>query len=137
MGHVLEDRKLRYEKPGQRLYLPATEHSEAEVSAWPFPETVRTFLAIKASEAYYENRSTVESVDLLMNYDVGPFVKRIYNTPTLMIVAEGDDLTLGLASTRSGWRLSLRVARRGRRICPFWINQCDAVRSSLLASQQR
>jgi uncharacterized protein len=42
----------------------------------------------------YENRSTVESVDLLMNYDVGPFVKRIYNTPTLMIVAEGDDLTL-------------------------------------------
>src|ERR1700722_17597582 len=41
-----------------------------------------------------ENRSTVESVDLLMNYDVGPFVKRIYNTPTLMIVAEGDDLTL-------------------------------------------
>ena len=93
---ILEDRRLRYEKPGQRLYLPhATEHSEAEVSAWPFPETVRTFLAIKASEApLYENRSTVESVDLLMNYDVGPFVKRIYNTPTLMIVAEGDDLTL-------------------------------------------
>ena len=29
-----------------------------------------------------------------MNYDVGPFVKRIYNTPTFMIVAEGDDLTL-------------------------------------------
>jgi hypothetical protein len=29
-----------------------------------------------------------------MNYDVGPFVKRNYNTPTLMIVAEGDDLTL-------------------------------------------
>jgi hypothetical protein len=84
---ILEDRKLRYEKPGQRLYLPhATEHSEAEVSAWPFPETVRTFLAIKASEApLYENRSTVESVDLLMNYDVGPFVKRIYNTPTPMI----------------------------------------------------
>lgn len=93
---VLDDRKLRYEQPGKRLYLPhATENSEAEVSSWPFPETVRTFMAIKASEApLYENRSTVESVDLLMNYDVGPFVKRIYNTPTLMIVAEGDDLTL-------------------------------------------
>jgi hypothetical protein len=85
MAMILEDRNLRYEKPGQRLYLPhATEHSEAEVSAWPFPETVRTFLAIKASEApLYENRSTVEPVDLPMNYDVGPFVKRIYNTPTL------------------------------------------------------
>jgi len=93
---VLTDRKLRYEKPGERLFLPhATENSAAEVSAWPFPETVRTFLAIKAAEApLYQNRSTVESVDLLMNYDVGPFVKRIYNTPTLMIVAEGDDLTL-------------------------------------------
>jgi hypothetical protein len=92
---VLRDRKQRYET-GERLYLPhATENSAEEVSAWPFPETVRTFLAIKASEApLYENRSSVESVDLLMNYDVGPFVKRIYNTPTLMIVAEGDDLTL-------------------------------------------
>jgi hypothetical protein len=31
---ILEDRNLRYEKPGQRLYLShATEHSEAEVSA--------------------------------------------------------------------------------------------------------
>ncbi len=93
---VLEDRKLRYERPAERLYLPhATENSEAEVSAWPFPETVQTFMAIKAKEApLYENRSTVESVDLLMTYDVGPFVKRIYNTPTFMIVAEGDDLTL-------------------------------------------
>jgi alpha-beta hydrolase superfamily lysophospholipase len=36
----------------------------------------------------------MESVDLLLNYDVGPFVTRIYDTPTLMIVAEGDDLTL-------------------------------------------
>src|SRR5207245_7818192 len=49
----------------------------------------------KANETpLYETRSTVESVDLLMTYDVGPFVKRILNTPTFMIVAEGDDLTL-------------------------------------------
>ncbi len=93
---ILKDRRLRFEKPGERLYLPhATENSEAEVSSWPFPETVRTFMSIKSSQApLYQNKSTVESVDLLMNYDVGPFVKRIYNTPTLMIVAEGDDLTL-------------------------------------------
>lgn len=92
---ILEDRKLRYEK-GERLYLPhATLDSEKEVSAWPFPETYETFMKIKETQApLYQNRSSVESVDLLMNYDVGPFVKRIYNTPTLMIVAEGDDLTL-------------------------------------------
>jgi cephalosporin-C deacetylase-like acetyl esterase len=93
---ILKDRKVRYERPGERLYLPhATENSQSEVSAWPFPETVRTFTEIKNNEApLYQNRSTVESVDLLMTYDAGPFVKRIYNTPTLMIVAEGDDLTL-------------------------------------------
>ena len=93
---ILKDRKLRYEQPGERLYLPhATEDSANEVSSWPFPETVRTFMAIKETEApLYQNSSTVESVDLLLNYDVGPFVKRIYDTPSLMIVAEGDDLTL-------------------------------------------
>jgi len=93
---ILKDRAYRYDNPDKRLYLPhATEDSANEVSAWPFPETVRTFIAIKEAEApLYENKSTVESVDLLMTYDVGPFVKRIYNTPTLMIVAEGDDLTL-------------------------------------------
>lgn len=93
---ILADRALRYEEPGKRLYLPhATADSAAEVSAWPFPETVETFLKIKESEApLYQNLSTVESVDLLLNYDVGPFVKRIYNTPVMMIAAEGDDLTL-------------------------------------------
>jgi uncharacterized protein len=33
-------------------------------------------------------------VDLLMSYDVRPFVPRIVNTPVLMIVAENDDITL-------------------------------------------
>jgi len=102
MGHrklwdlILRDRKLRYDKPGERLFLPhASAMPESEVSAWPFPETEATFRAIRESEApLYQNRSTVESVDLLLNYDVGPFVKRIYDTPTFMVVAEGDDLTL-------------------------------------------
>lgn len=93
---ILKDRTLRNEKHGERHYLPhATEYSAEEISSWPSSETVRTFMAIKENEApLYQNSSTVESVDLLLNYDVGPFVKRIYNTPTLMIVAEGDDLTL-------------------------------------------
>lgn len=93
---ILQDRKLRYEHPGERLYLPhATERWWSEASAWPFPETVRTFLAIKGAAApLYQNKSSVESVDLLLNYDVGPFVKRIYATPTLMVVSQGDDLTL-------------------------------------------
>jgi uncharacterized protein len=96
MELLAADRTLRYDEPGQRLYLPhASPTPDTEVSAWPFPETFHTFNAIREQSApLYQNRSTVESVELLMNYDVGPFVKRIYDTPTLMIVAEGDDLTL-------------------------------------------
>lgn len=93
---ILEDRRLRFEDPAKRLYLPhASEDPEHELSAWPFPETKRTFAQLQATEApLYQNLSTMESVDLLLDYDVNYFVPRIYDTPTMMIVAEGDDLTL-------------------------------------------
>jgi uncharacterized protein len=93
---ILEDRRIRYESPDKRLYLPhASEDPENELSAWPFPETRRTFAQLQATEAPgYQNLSTMESVDLLLDYDVNHFVPRIYDTPTMMIVAEGDDLTL-------------------------------------------
>lgn len=93
---VLDDRRLRYEDPSKRLYLPhASTDPENELSSWPFPETRTTFAALQQTEApLYQNSSTMESVDLLLNYSVAPFVPRIYDTPSLMIVAEGDDLTL-------------------------------------------
>jgi uncharacterized protein len=93
---ILEDRALRYSSPDQRLYIPhATPEPAQDLSTWPFPETYHTFKALKETEApLYQNSSTVESVDLLLNYDIIPFAKRVYDTPTLMIVAEGDDLTL-------------------------------------------
>jgi fermentation-respiration switch protein FrsA (DUF1100 family) len=93
---ILEDRQLRYDDPSKRLYLPhATEEPDNELSAWPFPETKTTFAQLQATEApLYQNLSTMESVDLLLDYDVNYFVDRIYDTPSLMIVAEGDDLTL-------------------------------------------
>jgi hypothetical protein len=93
---IVKDRRLRYEDPGKRLYLPhASESPEEELSSWPFPETRTTFAKLQETEApLYQNSSTMESVDLLLNYDVSPFVTRIYDLPTLMIVAEGDDLTL-------------------------------------------
>ena len=93
---ILEDRRNRYADPATRLYIPhATAEPDRDLSTWPFPETYETFRMLKEREApMYENRSTVESVDLLLNYDVMPFVRRIYDTPTLMVVASGDDLTL-------------------------------------------
>jgi uncharacterized protein len=93
---IIEDRALRYDKPGERLHIPhATAEPAEDLGTWPFPETYHTFKALQETEApLYQNRSTVESVDLLLEYDIMPFARRIYDTPSLMIVAEADDLTL-------------------------------------------
>ncbi len=93
---VLDDRLARFANPDDRGHLPhASLTPETELSAWPFPETYTTFKALQETEApLYQNSSTIESVDLLHNYDVMPFARRILDTPSLMIVAEGDDLTL-------------------------------------------
>ncbi|MDQ1627100.1 MAG: uncharacterized protein QOI54_844 [Actinomycetota bacterium] len=95
-SRVLEDRAARYHDPAARLHIPhATAEPARDLSTWPFPETFHTFRALKETDApLYENSSTVQSVDLLLNYDIVPFARRVYDTPVLMIVAEGDDLTL-------------------------------------------
>jgi cephalosporin-C deacetylase-like acetyl esterase len=93
---IVQDREARFADPESRMHIPhATAEPDRDLSTWPFPETFHTFAALKAAEApLYQNSSTVESVDLLLNYDIIPFARRVYDTPTLMIVAEGDDLTL-------------------------------------------
>jgi pimeloyl-ACP methyl ester carboxylesterase len=79
-----------------RLCLPhATAEPWRDISTWPFPETYHTFAHLKVTSApLYENRSSVESVELLMRYNVGPFLPRVLDKAVLMLVAEGDDLTL-------------------------------------------
>jgi fermentation-respiration switch protein FrsA (DUF1100 family) len=92
---LLEDRRNRF-RTGEDGYLPhAAPDPTTEVSSWPFAETYETFKALKATDApAYENRSTIESAELLMSYSIDPFLPRLLNTPTLVVVAEGDDLTL-------------------------------------------
>ena len=52
-------------------------------------------MELKASEApAYQNLSTIESAELLMSYSVHPFLPRLLDVPTLVVVAERDDLTL-------------------------------------------
>ncbi len=92
---LIDDRRRRF-VTGEGGTLPhAAADPTTEVSTWPFPETYTTFKALKASEApAYENVSTIESAELLMYYNVEPFLSRILNVPTLVVVAERDDLTL-------------------------------------------
>jgi uncharacterized protein len=92
---LLEDRRRRF-ATGEDGHLPhAAPDPLTEVSTWPFAETYETFVELKASEApAYENLSTIESAELLMSYSVHPFLPRLLDVPTLVVVAERDDLTL-------------------------------------------
>ena len=90
---ILEDRRNRF-KTGKsgRMPMTAVDHHKV-VSVWPYPETNRIFLDIKAKEApLHEHWNTIESAELLLSYNVIPLAYRNH-VPTLLITAEGDDLT--------------------------------------------
>jgi uncharacterized protein len=92
---VEADRNQRYET-GQGGFIPMSSRTpDTEASTWPFADVFEIFNGIKQREApAHEHRSTIESVELLMQYSVYPYVARILNVPVMMIVAEGDEKTL-------------------------------------------
>lgn len=90
---LAEDRARRF-ATGVSGYMPMSGEP-TELVTWPFPEVKEIFQKLKETEApAHEHRNTVESVELLLDYNVFPYARRILNTPTLMIVAENDDITL-------------------------------------------
>ena len=93
---LVKDRRERAQSGGSggRMAFSSLRPNK-ELSTWPFPLIHNVFHDIKVKEApLHEHWSTAESTELLLNYNVFPFAKRIYNTPTLMVVAEGDEITL-------------------------------------------
>ena len=99
-ARILEDRRKRL-AGGELGTLPmSTAEPARELSTWPFPEVTSAFLQLKQTAApLHEHWNTVASVELLMSYDVTPFLRRILATPVLMSVAERDDITLWEAET--------------------------------------
>jgi fermentation-respiration switch protein FrsA (DUF1100 family) len=95
MEAIGEDRRKRF-STGEPGYIPMSSPNHAtEVVTWPFPEVTTVFQQLQATDApNHEHRNTISSVELLLSYTVFPYVERLLNTPTLMIVAEGDDITL-------------------------------------------
>lgn len=91
---MAEDRKNRY-LTGIHGHIPHSGDPKTEVVTWPHPETKPIFLKIKETTApRHEHYSTVQSTELVMGYNMRPYLPMILDTPTLMIVAEGDDLTM-------------------------------------------
>jgi pimeloyl-ACP methyl ester carboxylesterase len=91
---VADARRKRY-LTGEDTPIPHSGDPKTEVVTWPHPETKEVFMKIKEETApRHEHWSTAESVDLLWSYDMRRFLPRLIDTPTLMIVAEGDDITM-------------------------------------------
>ncbi len=93
---ILQDRRDRAAGgAGGRLPMSSpTPH--AELSTWPFPRIGEVFNSLKDSgeAGRHIHESTVESTELLMNYSVFPFLHRILDTRVMLVVAEGDNITM-------------------------------------------
>jgi dipeptidyl aminopeptidase/acylaminoacyl peptidase len=90
---ILDARRKLYET-GEQTYIPHQPESEGDLAVWPFPKSKITFRRLKETQApAYDGRSTVASAELLLAYDVMPYARRLTETPTMLIVAEGDDHT--------------------------------------------
>lgn len=95
MGLIAADRRKRFESGGAGGLIPMSSSKPAdELSAWPFPHVYEAFMDIKQREApRHEHYSTIESVELLLSYTAFPYCARIVDTPVLMTVAQGDNIT--------------------------------------------
>lgn len=92
---VREDRVNRFNTGEYRYMAMSTTRVGEELCTWPFPETFEAFTELKRTVApAHEHRNTIASTESLMNYSVYPFLDRLLDTPVLMVLAEGDDLTL-------------------------------------------
>lgn len=91
---IAEDRQKRF-ATGEYGTIPMSGDPASGLSTWPFEEVRSVFVDLKANQApRHEHWNTTASVELLMQYNALPYVERIVDTPTLMITAEGDDITL-------------------------------------------
>jgi uncharacterized protein len=87
-----EDRRERFQ--GMPMSPEKPVSSNQELTSWPFPQVYAGFKAIKEKEApRHEHWNTIESVELLLQYKVAPFCERIVETPVLMTLAQGDNIT--------------------------------------------
>jgi fermentation-respiration switch protein FrsA (DUF1100 family) len=90
---LLEARRKLYET-GEHTYFAHQPEAEGELATWSFPTSRVTFARLKETQApAYEGRATAASTEMLLAYSVAPYMERLLATPTLMVVAEGDDHT--------------------------------------------
>ncbi|MDQ1714718.1 MAG: uncharacterized protein QOC60_663 [Frankiaceae bacterium] len=91
---VLQSRRKLW-ATGEHDYMKHSSTQPAdELCTWPFPGSPPLFQMLKETEApNYENRNTVASAEMLIEYSVEPHIRQLVDTPTLMVLADSDDFT--------------------------------------------
>ncbi len=92
---IADDRKRRFETGEHSELMPMSpKASDSELSAWPFPSVYSGFMGIKEREApLHEHVNTIESVENLIAYRAIPYAREIYETPVMIALAHGDNMT--------------------------------------------
>ena len=91
---ALREARSRRFATGELAYMPHQPTSESEVATWPFPQSRVTFERLASTVApRYVGKATAESTEMLLAYNVSPYLGRLGSTSTLMVVASGDDHT--------------------------------------------
>jgi pimeloyl-ACP methyl ester carboxylesterase len=91
---MAEDRRRRFAGGASELIRMSPTESDAESSVWPFPHVYQGFKAIKEREApLHEHVNTIESVEKLFAYRVIPYAREVYETPVMVTLAHGDNIT--------------------------------------------
>ena len=99
---ILEDRRRLF-RTGEYGYMAfAGENEDDDLVNVPLEEVKEVFLQIQATMApRIELRQTIASCESLLEYTVFPYIRRLVETPVLMVVAEGDDVTWVDIETRA------------------------------------
>ncbi|PLX36271.1 MAG: alpha/beta hydrolase [Hyphomicrobiales bacterium] len=93
---LLEYRSAKFKDPNTESKIPMSVPDPFTTMAhWPYPDVYEGFMKLKETVApNHEHWSTIESTELCELYTVMPYVGRIVNIPTMMVIAEKDTLTM-------------------------------------------
>ena len=98
LNSLIAEERIKRTESGTHSYMPMSGTPTGphdELTVWPDDDVRKVFEELKATQApRHEHRNTIASAERLMEYDASIFAPRLINVPTMMIVADHDDITM-------------------------------------------
>jgi uncharacterized protein len=98
LKELIGQERLKRTDSGTHSYMPMSgtpTGPDDVLSVWPDDDVKKVFEELQATQApRHEHRNTIASVERLMEYNAAPYAKHLLNQAVMMIVADGDDITM-------------------------------------------